>query len=81
MSEALRCDICGKFYAKNDCLHMLKINKRMGSGNYYSVFEGDICDQCLDKLTVTLVGMGCKNSYVNKLAEAHLRKEVADADL
>lgn len=78
MSAAMKCDICGKLYEKPECVHMLKINKKMVSGNYYCSFEGDICNHCLEKLSVSLTGMGCINSYVNKLAEACLLEEETD---
>lgn len=75
MSAALKCDICGKFYEKPECVHVLKLSKRMISGNYYSVFEGDICNRCVEKLSMTLTSMGCISNYVNKLAEACLLEE------
>ena len=75
MSAALKCDICGKFYDKSECTHSLKLSKRMISGNYYSVFEGDICERCVEKLSMTLTSMGCVNNYINKLAEEVLLEE------
>jgi hypothetical protein len=75
MSVAMKCDICGKFYEKGECSHVLKLNRRMGSGNYTNVFEGDICDHCLEKLSVTLTSMGCIDNYINKRAEECLQEE------
>lgn len=75
MSAAMKCDICGKLYEKKECSHSLTLSRRMISGNYYSVFEGDICDHCLEKLSVTLTSMGCVNNYINKLVEVCLQQE------
>ena len=78
MSAALKCDICGKFYEKPDCVHILKLSKRLVSNNCYSIFEGDICNHCVEKLSMTLTDMGCADSYINKQAEACLQKEEAN---
>ena len=75
MSAALKCDICGKLYEKKECSHSLALSRRMISGNYYSVFEGDVCDHCVEKLSTTLTDMGCTNNYINKLAEVCLQQE------
>ena len=75
MSVALKCDICGKFYEKKDCVHLLKLNKRTSTNNYHSVFEGDICDRCVEKVSMALTDMGCTDSYINKQAERYLREE------
>lgn len=75
MSAALKCDICGTFYEKTECAHALRLSKRLISGNYYSVFEGDICDHCLEKLSMALTSMGCISNYINKLAETCLQEE------
>lgn len=75
MSAALKCDICGKFYEKPECVHALALGRRMISGNYRNMFEGDICDQCVEKISITLTSMGCTNSYVNKQAEESLQQE------
>ena len=75
MSAALKCDICGKLYEKKECSHTLVLSRRMISGNYYSVFEGDVCDHCVEKLSMALTNMGCTNSYINKQTEACLQKE------
>ena len=78
MSAALKCDVCGKLYEKPECVHVLKLSKRMNSGNYQGVFEGDICDHCVEKLSMTLTSMGCVNNYMNKLAEVCLQEEESD---
>ena len=75
MSAAMKCDICGKLYEKLECAHILKLSKRMISNNCYSMFEGDICDRCVEKLSMALTNMGCTNSYINKQTEACLQKE------
>lgn len=78
MSAALKCDICGTFYEKKECSHVLKLSKRMISGGCYSVFDRDICDRCLEKLSMTLTDMGCTNTYINKLAELYSQQEELD---
>lgn len=75
MSAAMKCDICGKLYEKSECSHALTLRRRMGSGHYTGLFEGDVCDHCFEKLSVALTGMGCINSYVNKQAEDCLLQE------
>jgi hypothetical protein len=75
MSVALKCDICGKLYEKSECSHALRISKRFGSGNYSGIFEGDICNHCIEKLSITLTSMGCTNGYLNKQAEVCLQQE------
>ena len=75
MSAALKCDVCGKFYEKPECAHILKIIKRMVTDTYYSVFEGDICNNCVEKLSVSLTSMGCISNYINKVAETCLQQE------
>lgn len=75
MSVALKCDICGKFYEKSECIHLLKLSKRLVSNNCYGIFEGDICNHCVEKLSMALTDMGCTDSYINKQAEQYSREE------
>lgn len=75
MSAALKCDICGKLYEKSECSHALTLRRRMGSGNYIGLFEGDVCDHCVEKLSMTLTSMGCIDKYINKRAESCLLQE------
>lgn len=79
MSAALKCDICGKLYEKKECSHAMTLSRRNPSNKYYNnVFEGDICDHCVEKLSMTLTSMGCINNYINKQAEEILLEEEAN---
>lgn len=75
MSAALKCDICGKLYVKNDCIHTMKIGKRNLSGNYYNIFDGDVCNNCIEQLSSVMTSMGCKNSYISKMAKQYASEE------
>ena len=87
--NAYKCDICGKYfedskqktgskyktYAEDTGRHLLYLRlKPKGDDNFWELFSGDICPDCMGYFCVGLVERGCQSKNVKMYAADYIRK-------
>ena len=87
--NAYKCDICGKYFedaeAKTGSIyrssetdnghHRLYLRLKQKAGdNYWELFDGDICPDCMGYFCVGLVERGCQSENVKMYAADYIRK-------
>lgn len=86
--NAYKCDICGKYFedsrhktgskysahSEDTGHHRLELHLKPKSDDYWGLFTGDMCPDCMGYFCVGLCERGCRDKNVKMYAADYIRK-------